>query len=210
MPGSAFRWPVLLLAVAFVGIEAVLIVGADGALGIPRIRATALNFGAFYPGVVTEDVENFPYQAWVMFLTYGFLHAGWLHLVVNTVTLFSLAPPILDRVPAWKFFTLYAGSQIGGGLGSLALGATWIPMVGASGALFGLAGAIVAWEYADRFTARDALWPVGRAVLILIALNIGLWWALDGRLAWETHLGGFVAGWILAFVIDPRPRHYAD
>lgn len=210
MPEGAFRWPIVALALAFIAVEAVLLLGADGAFGVPRLRATAINFGAFYPGVVTEGVSNYLGQAWVMFATYGFLHAGIVHLAVNTMTLVSLAPPILDRVGPMKFFALYAGSQIGGGIGSLALGATWIPMVGASGALFGLAGGFIAWEYADRYTASDTLWPVLRAVLILVALNIAMFWVLDGRLAWETHLGGFVAGWILAFVIDPRPRAYAE
>ncbi len=202
------RWPILLLALSYVGVEAILVLGAEGALGIPRLRATAINFGAFYPGVISEGVQNYPGQAWVMFATYGFLHAGILHLLINTLTLFGLAPAVIDRVGAFKFLLLYGGSQIGGGLGALGLGATWVPVVGASGALFGLAGAIVAWEYADRFTAQDRLWPVVRAVLILIAMNVALWWVLSGRLAWETHLGGFVAGWILAFIIDPRPRVY--
>ncbi len=202
------RWPIWSLAILFVAVEAALIWGADGAFGIPRLRATVINFGAFYPGIVREGVQNFTGQGWAMFLTYGVLHAGLAHLAINILTLFSLAPSVLDRVGATKFFLLWIGTQIGGGIGSLALGGIWVPVVGASGALFGLAGAIVGWEYTDRFVSRDRLWPVLRAVLGLLALNVALWWVLDGRLAWETHLGGFLAGWALAFVIDPRPRAY--
>jgi len=33
---------------------------------------------------------------------------------------------------------------------------------------------------------------------------------MEGRLAWETHLGGFVSGWIFAFIIDPRSRPFGD
>ena len=79
-------------------------------------------------------------------------------------------------------------------------------MVGASGGLFGLAGAILAWEYVDRFVLREALWPVARAVLLLVALNVLLYYAMDRLLAWEAHLGGFIAGWIMALLIDPRPH----
>ena len=79
-------------------------------------------------------------------------------------------------------------------------------MVGASGALFGLAGALLAWSYVDRFVAREALWPIARMAGLLIAINIAMYWGLDGQLAWQTHLGGFVAGWILALLIDPRGR----
>ena len=67
-------------------------------------------------------------------------------------------------------------------------------MVGASGALFGRAGALISWDYVDRFTIRVGLWPVLRAVLFLVGLNIALWWAMKGQLAWETHLGGFLGG----------------
>ena len=41
-------------------------------------------------------------------------------------------------------------------------------------------------------------------------LNLLLWWAMDGQLAWETHLGGFLAGWVMALLADPRPREGAD
>lgn len=203
-------WPVWGLAVLYVLVEIGLIAGSDGAFGVPRLRQTVLNFGAFYPGVLTEGVRNFPGQCWSMFVTYGLLHAGIWHLVINTATLVTLAPAVIERVGAAKFFILYLGAQVGGGLGAMTLGATWVPVVGASGALFGLAGAIVCWEYADRFTARDRLWPVWRAMLILVILNAALWWVLNGRLAWETHLGGFIGGWIMATLIDPRPRAYDD
>lgn len=83
-------------------------------------------------------------------------------------------------------------------------------MVGASGALFGLAGAIVAWDYLDRFLLSEGLWPVLRTVLFLVGLNIALWWAMGGQLAWETHLGGFVTGWVMAMLLDPRGRPMDD
>ena len=91
-------------------------------------------------------------------------------------------------------------------MGFAALSDSFRPMVGASGALFGLAGAILAWEYVDRYTLHERLWPVARAVLLLVVLNIALFYAMDRLLAWETHLGGFIAGWFAALLIDPRGR----
>jgi membrane associated rhomboid family serine protease len=46
-----------------------------------------------------------------------------------------------------------------------------------------------------------------QAVVLLIVLNLIIWWATDGQLAWQTHLGGFIIGWIFALLIDPRPVH---
>jgi membrane associated rhomboid family serine protease len=45
-----------------------------------------------------------------------------------------------------------------------------------------------------------------RAAGLLIALNLVMWWAMGGHLAWQTHLGGFIGGWVLALLIDPRGR----
>jgi membrane associated rhomboid family serine protease len=141
-----------------------------------------------------------------MFFTYGFLHGGPVHLAVNMVTLWSLGHAVLDRVGPWGFAGLYGASLIGGAAGFGLIAETFRPMVGASGALFGLAGGLLAWNYVDRFTFREGLWPVARLVLFLVAMNVAMWWALDGQLAWETHLGGFLVGWIAALLIDPRGR----
>jgi membrane associated rhomboid family serine protease len=141
-----------------------------------------------------------------MFVTYGFLHGGVLHLAVNMITLWSLGRVVVERVGPRGFALLYIAALLGGGAGFALLTATLAPMVGASGALFGLAGGLLAWLYVDRFTLRQALWPVARAAALLLAINVVMWWALDGQLAWETHLGGFIAGWIVALLIDPRPR----
>lgn len=139
-----------------------------------------------------------------MFLSYSFLHGGLAHLLVNMITLWSLGRAVLDRVGAQGFALLYTGSILGGAAGFALLAPDLRPMVGASGALFGLVGGILAWAYVDRFTHREGLWPVVRAVLLLVGLNLVLWWAMDGQLAWQTHLGGFIAGWVLAMLIDPR------
>ena len=74
-------------------------------------------------------------------------------------------------------------------------------MVGASGALFGLTGGLLAWLYVDRYTRSEGLLPVAQAVMALFIFNLVLWWAMDGHLAWETHLGGFLTGWIFALLM---------
>ena len=67
-------------------------------------------------------------------------------------------------------------------------------------------GALLAWNYVDRYTYHEGLWPIVRAVLGLGALNLVMWVVMQGQLAWETHLGGFLVGWVMALLIDPRPR----
>ena len=188
-------------------IEATLTLGDFRLLDIPRFRSLAYEFGGFWPGLLSDWAPNFPLQPWTMFISYGFLHSGLWHLVVNMLTLTSLGAPVIDRVGVWKFLMIYAVALFGGAAGFALLSDAFRPMVGASGALFGLAGAILAWEYVDRFNLSERLWPVARAIVLIIALNVVLYYAMNRLLAWEAHLGGFAAGWIAAMLVDPRGRH---
>jgi len=81
-----------------------------------------------------------------------------------------------------------------------------VRVVGGSGGLCGVVGWILAWNDVERFPGERRLWAVTRAVLGLVLLNVVLWWAMNGLLAWQTHLGGFVAGWVAALLIDPRSQ----
>jgi membrane associated rhomboid family serine protease len=196
------------LAVAVI-IELLLVLADLGLAGRAMSRGLAYQYAGFWPGLLGDWEANYALQPWAMFVSYAFLHGGWLHLVVNMITLWSLGHAAVARVGRLGFVILYALSIIGGAMGYAALWTDPVPMVGASGALFGLAGAWLAWEYVDRFTARSGLWPIARVVLMLIALNVVMWWSLNGQLAWQTHLGGFITGWIAAMLIDPRPRAHA-
>lgn len=211
---SRRRWPDTFLPVSSliavcVVIELVLQLGDAGFFGIPRFRALVYEYAGFWPGLLSGWRPNYPFQDITMFLSYGFLHAGFWHLALNMVTLWSLGAAVFARVGGPRFLLIYGLSTLGGGLGYALLADTYRPMVGASGALFGLAGALLAWDYVDRFALSERLWPVARAALLLAALNVALYYAMGGLLAWETHLGGFVTGWIAALLVDPRGRRPA-
>ncbi|OWJ71067.1 rhomboid family intramembrane serine protease [Haematobacter massiliensis] len=190
--------PVVLVLFVACLIPELILSGADyGLWGDPGWRLWAWQHGGFWTGLLGNWRPNYAAQPWLMFLTYGFLHGGMIHFGVNMLTLFSLAPPLVERMGQGRFLLLYMASMIGGGLGFALLSQSPQPMVGASGALFGLAGAVMAlsWQY---LRARgESLRPVIRSLLWLAGLNLVLWWAMSGMLAWETHLGGFVVGWLM-------------
>ena len=200
------HWVILAIIAICVAIETTLQLGDFGLLGISRFRSLVYEYAGFWAGLLDNWRPNYPFQPMLMFLTYGFLHAGLLHLVLNMITLFSIGGAVLERVSGKAFVLLYVASVFGGAAGYALLADNLRPMVGASGALFGLAGALLAWDYVDRYTLQERLWPVARAVLLLAALNVALYFAMDRLLAWEAHLGGFVAGWVMALLIDPRGR----
>ncbi len=170
--------------------------GSDHALwGSPRWRALAYQYGGFWQGLLGNWQPNYGAQPTTMVVTYGFLHGGFLHLLVNMITLVSLGRLVIESVGQWRFAALYALSLLGGALGFALLSDAVQPMVGASGALFGLAGVLTSWEYSARRLAREGMGPVLRVIGLLVMLNIVMYWAMGGNLAWETHLGGFLAGW---------------
>ncbi|MEL6960290.1 MAG: rhomboid family intramembrane serine protease [Pseudomonadota bacterium] len=199
------RHLIISLIVVYVAIEVALQLSDLGLIGNERLRRTAYEYGGFWPGLLGNWRPNFDAQPFAMFVTYSFLHGGLIHLLVNIITLWSLSGPVVHRVGGRGFALLYGASIIGGAMGYAAFDTGLLPMVGASGALFGLAGGLLAWSYVDRFTAHQGLWPVAQAVVMLIGLNFLLWWATSGQIAWQTHLGGFITGWLFANLIDPRP-----
>lgn len=197
-------WPLAVLVALMAAVEAAIWLGGAVMTRPGGLRGLALEYLAFWPGLLGTWRPNYAAQPWAMFLTYGFLHGGLAHFAVNMVTLWSLGVWVIERVGAGRFAVIYALSLLGGAAAFALLAADLRPMVGASGALFGLAGAVLAWETRDRFEGAVSLWPVVRAVGLLAGLNLVLWWAMDGLLAWQTHLGGFVAGWASALAVERR------
>lgn len=177
------------------------------------VRNRLIQDFAFWPGLLRGWRANYAGQAELMFLSYGFLHAGVSHLLFNMVTLVSLGRPLVEDLGQGRFLLLYLIAQIGGGAGYALLAAQPAPMVGASGALFGLAGALL-WlrlraglrELTPGAALRDIAWPVA----LLVGMNVVMYVALDGRLAWETHLGGFLAGAAAMAFLGSRFRNRSD
>lgn len=192
--------PVTLLVIICicVVVELVLSLADYGVIGQRYWRILAYNWGAFSkPILFGEQPPYFPFQQEAMFVTYSFLHGGLLHLIVNMIALWSFGSAIIRRVGEKKFLIVYAVSAIGGAIGYALLPTPPVPMVGASGALFGLLGLWICWDYLERKHFGEPMWVTYRALIYLVVYNLVFWLLLEGRLAWETHLGGFLAGWFL-------------
>ncbi len=202
-PTDPRMWVVWVIAAICIAIELLLQAADLGLIGSPLWRRLAYQYGAFWPGLLDNWKPNYPAQPVTMFLSYAFLHGGLGHLVGNMITLISLAGISVARVGQRGFALIYAASAGVGALTYAVLLPGPYPMVGASGALFGLAGAWQYWVQADA-PAQRRLWFIARAVLGLTLLNLVLLWHLDGRMAWQTHMGGFVAGWATAAMLRRR------
>lgn len=198
---AGVSWVLLVLIGLCCGIELILMAADAGLIGTRLWRGLAYQNGAFWSGLLFNWRPNYPGQPFLMFLTYAFLHSGFWHLAGNMLTLIFLGAIVQDQVGRKGLVVLYGVAAIGGAVAFGLLNGSPRPMVGASGALFGLVGAWQYWEWADRRRLGQSRWPVWRAVLGFAVLNVVLWVMMDGALAWETHLGGFLAGWVCAVVM---------
>jgi membrane associated rhomboid family serine protease len=185
-----------------VGIELTLQLADRGLIGSLRWRGLAYDYGAFWSQLLRGWQPNYALQPWTMFASYAVLHGGLWHLVFNMITLWSLGRAVAERGGAGGLALLLAAGTLGGSVGHGLMSAAPVPMVGASGALFGLAGALLLWSWQDRRAAGISQRPVAVAVAGLLAINLAMWWWLEGQLAWQAHLGGLLAGGLLA----PRQR----
>ncbi|MBI6628288.1 rhomboid family intramembrane serine protease [Pontibaca salina] len=177
-------------------IELVLSLSASGFFGTPNLRWLAFTFGAFWQPILTGTMPPvLPGQSVLMFITYAFLHGGFLHLAMNSVILLSLGKFAATHVGAAKTLLVLFLSAVGGAACFALLSSSTAPMIGASGAVFGLIGLWQAADYQIRRRSKLPVQPIVTAILGLVAANVVFFVVLSGGLAWEAHLGGWIAGW---------------
>jgi len=187
--------------------EILLTLGESGLLGFERLRGVFLMYGAFWDGLLRGWEPVYPGQQVAMFFTYAALHGSFIHLLGNMVAVLALGGIVVARVGGGGFLLLYAVSVFTGGMGYALLSNADAPMVGASGAVFGLIGAWKFWEWQLRHHLGSPMRPLWRSLLGLAVLNVVLWLMLSGMLAWEAHLGGFVGGVLFAAIATPSLRY---
>lgn len=146
------------------------------------------------------------------FLTCMFLHGGWMHFLGNMWFLFIFGDNVEDRLGHFGYAALYLGTGILAGLAHYATDpSSPIPTIGASGAIAGVMGAY-AWFYPHAKVQAILPIPVLLHAFVLPApIFLGIWFAIQtysglqsggaGGVAWWAHIGGFVAGIVMALVV---------
>ncbi len=157
------------------------------------------------------------------FFTNMFLHGGWLHLILNMWSLWLFGPAVEDRLGSGRYLGLYLLCGVIASVTHAAFNPTSTePALGASGAIAGVLGAYL------------RMFPFAR-VLVLVPIIfiplffdvpaivfIGFWFltnllegttallmpAAGGAIAWWAHVGGFVAGLVLAGLLRQPPERY--
>jgi membrane associated rhomboid family serine protease len=143
-------------------------------------------------------------------LTYAFLHGGLLHLAFNSYFLFMIGPALESALGSPRFAAVYLCSALGGGLGGCLWNDPQTPLVGGSGALFGIMGSALALNMRQGRHLLDFLNYGGPRQLVgLIAINLVIGMLLP-MVSNAGHVGGLVVGFALTFCFLARGRDPAD
>lgn len=174
-----------------------------------------------------------PFAAYWSFFTYALLHANLAHLGFNAVWLLAFASPVARRFGAKRFLAFFAVTIAAGALAYLFLHAgAYLPMVGASAGISGMmggaarfvfepGGSLDTWRVNPSTADRVPAAPLSvalrrRRVVSFLATWFGLnllfgFVSVPGvsqgmNVAWEAHIGGFLAGLLLFDAFDPLLR----
>ncbi|MDQ6744195.1 MAG: rhomboid family intramembrane serine protease, partial [Candidatus Dormibacteraeota bacterium] len=146
-----------------------------------------------------------------------FLHAGWAHLLGNMLFLFIFGDNVEDAFGHFKYLAFYLVCGIAASLAQVALApGSRVPGVGASGAISGVLAAYVVMFGNNRVRVILGIFPA----VVPAYVMIGLWIVLQfvygavslgytqqsGGVAYGAHVGGFLCGLLLTFVLRPAPR----
>lgn len=145
--------------------------------------------GVWHPGVADG--------AYWQVLTSAFTHVEFWHIGFNMLALWVLGPQLELAIGRARFIALYLVSALAGSALVLWAGPTDTSTLGASGATFGLMGALLVLAYKVRGNVQQ--------ILMWIGINAVLTLTISG-ISWQGHLGGFLGGLATGAVIVYAPR----
>lgn len=205
------------------------LIGANGlwyAVGVavalrweqPLSRALGAPWGSVLERIGAVSAQDLLNGQWWRLLTCMFVHAGFWHVALNMILLGTTGPAAELFWGRWRALLLYVLAGVAAATAAMAsrplAGPGEVPVIvsGASGAIWGLMGAVLAWYvYFRDDLPPDLAADMGRRLLFAFLLNAGV--CLLPQVSWEGHaaggLVGFVgAGLLNAIRFNPRPRKF--
>lgn len=164
------------------------------------------------------------------FFTHALLHGSWSHVILNSVWLLAFGSPLANRFGTLRFSVFFLVCAIGGAAAHYLSGPMEvIPMIGASGAISGCMGASMRFAFnvrgglfggpasvhlahadslVDTFRNRRSMMFAGAwfATNIVFGVLAGPLGISSSSIAWQAHIGGFMAGLLMFGLFDPQTR----
>jgi membrane associated rhomboid family serine protease len=147
-------------------------------------------------------------HGWGTILTAMFLHAGWLHIIGNMVFFWAFGPAMEEAMGRFRFLAFYLVGGVAAMTAQvLAMPASRVPNLGASGAIAAVMGAFIVTYPRDRIKTAIFFLFFVRIAFVPASLLIGVWFVLQlfsagqvagtvqsGGVAYMAHVGGFLFG----------------
>jgi membrane associated rhomboid family serine protease len=131
-------------------------------------------------------------QPWRL-VTGLFVHSSFLHIAFNMFAVFVFGRMLENLLGTWRFLALYLLAGLGGDLA-----VSWLspgtPVVGASGAIFGL--------FAAFFVIQRSLGYNAVQLLVVMGLNLVIGFLPGTQISWQAHVGGIVLGFVTGFLFS--------
>jgi rhomboid protease GluP len=191
------RQPWVSYALVLVNVAVWLLTLASGAALMQAPADQMLGWG----GNAASEVQR---GQWWRLLTAVFLHSGLMHLAMNMAALLCTGPTVERVYGSRRFLLLYLGAGLAGSALSLHFSAQHSTAVGASGAVFGVAGALLvaALQHRRFLPTMLSFYTLGGiGMLLLDAMLRGFG---SERVDNAAHIGGLLAGCLLALILPER------
>ena len=160
----------------------------------------------FYSGMkVTPLVQQ---GQWWRLLSSAFVHMDMMHIFFNMYGLYAIGPLVERAFGRWKFTLIYLATALLSTLASFWL--TELPSGGASGALYGLVGAVLVFGYKSRQELPERVTKqLTRGMLPWVVFGIGIGFLDFANMPMDNaaHIGGLVSGGLLALGLRSRISH---
>jgi membrane associated rhomboid family serine protease len=205
-PGKALRWSGVSVTKAIMAVTVAAFVAEVAASGSNALMngpdgLKMIQIGAEYaPNIAAKG------EYWRL-VTPMFLHFGIFHLALNMYALYLFGPLVEQSFGSRRMLLLYFITGVAGNVAEFVLASPHSVGAGASGAVFGLFGAVLAYGYRRRNTR------IGRMqmqwVMQILLLNVFLTFVIPG-IGYLAHLGGLVTGVGLAALLDVRELEPQD
>lgn len=147
-------------------------------------------------GLIGQSVAD---GEWYRLITGGFLHAGVIHIAFNMFALYFLGKILEPSIGTLRFVMIYFACLLAGSFGAILLSGSHVVTVGASGAVFGIFGAVFV------IARGRGLNDLAREVGIILLINLALTFTISG-ISIGGHLGGVVGGVLCGLLIIAGER----
>lgn len=162
------------------------------------ILPDAENYAVLFAGLVPASWTGAtPFLPWTPFtiILFSFVHGGWLHLGVNVLMLVSIGSGLEKSIGVKKYMLIYVGGTIFAALSHIAFAPfSTMPIVGASGGISALFGAMLYMMRTDSYGRTTPILPI---IIVWVGISAigGYLGAPNGSpVAWIAHIGGFLSG----------------